>query len=56
MIVRLFNETDANEVSELIELTLRTTNIMDYSIDYIENDINILTPNYLIQRSEGTHI
>ena len=55
MVIRLFNETDAKEVSELIELTLRTTNIKDYSIDYIENDINILTPSYLIQRSVWTH-
>ena len=46
---------DANEVSDLIAKTLRATNSKDYSSEYIENDIKILTPEYLIRRSQWTH-
>ena len=55
MQIRRFQESDAREVSDLIAKTLRTTNIKDYSGEYIENDIKILTPEYLIKRSEWTH-
>ena len=40
-IVRRFHNSDANEVSELIIKTLRTTNIKDYSEEYIENDVKL---------------
>jgi len=53
--IRLFRETDAEEVSILIAAALRTTNIQDYSSEYIENQVKILTPSYLIQRSKWTH-
>ena len=55
MQIRRFQETDANEVSDLIAKTLRTTNIKDYSSEYIENDVKTLTPEYLIQRAQCTH-
>lgn len=55
MRIRRFQETDANEVSNLIAKTLRTTNSRDYSREYIEKIINLLTPEYLIQRSQWTH-
>lgn len=55
MQIRRFQEIDANEVSDLIAKTLRVTNSKDYSSEYIENDIKILTPEYLIQRSRWTH-
>ena len=55
LVIRRFQEADANEVSALIAKTLRTTNRKDYSREYIENDIKILTPEYLIQRSQWTH-
>ena len=54
-VIRRFRETDANEVSALIAKTLRTTNRKDYSREYIENDIKLLTPEYLLQRSQWTH-
>ena len=54
-VIRRFQEADANEVSALIAKTLRTTNRKDYSREYIENDIKLLTPEYLIQRSQWTH-
>lgn len=53
--VRLFDEKDAKEVSDLIAKTLRTTNIKDYSQEYIENDVNKLNPEHLIERSKWTH-
>lgn len=55
MQIRPFKEADANEVSDLIAKTLRTTNSKDYSSEYIENDVKTLTPEYLIQRSQWTH-
>lgn len=53
--IRRFEEKDAREVSDLIAKTLRTTNIKDYSKEFIENDIKIFTPEYLIERSQWTH-
>lgn len=53
--IKRFKESDAKEVSELIARTLREVNIADYSVEYIENDIKILTPEYLIERSKLTH-
>ena len=55
MQIRRFQEADAEEVSALIAKTLRITNSKDYSREYIENDIRILTPEHLIQRSLWTH-
>lgn len=55
MEIRIFDEKDAIEVSNLIAKTLRTTNIRDYSKEYIENDVNTLTPTYLIERSKWMH-
>lgn len=54
MIIR-FKESDAKAVSDLIARTLREVNIEDYSVEYIENDVKILTPEYLIERSKWTH-
>ena len=55
MLIRLFEEKDANEVAKLIAETLRTTNIKDYSSDYIEKDIQRLNPQKLINRSKWMH-
>lgn len=53
--VRKFQTEDAKEVSELIIKTLRTTNIKDYSAEYIENDVKMFTPNGVIERAGWTH-
>ena len=50
-IARRFQNSDSNEVSELIIKTLRTTNIKDYSEGYIENDVKVFTPEGVIERS-----
>ena len=53
--VRRFRYGDAQEVSALIGKTLRTTNIKDYSEEYIENNVKAFTPEGLIQRAFWTH-
>ncbi|HEL0682326.1 TPA: GNAT family N-acetyltransferase [Streptococcus equi subsp. zooepidemicus] len=55
MRVRRFEITDAEEVSALIVTTLRTTNIKDYSAEYIENDVNALQPNNILERASWMH-
>lgn len=53
--VRRFQDTDADEVSSLIIKTLRTTNIKDYSKEYIENDVRAFSPDGVIKRASWTH-
>ena len=55
MEIRRFRETDAKEVSALIARTLRTTNIKDYSPEFIEQEVNVLTPAYIAWRASWTH-
>lgn len=55
MEIRLFKESDACEVSALIANALRTTNIKDYSREYIENDVKKLSPERLIKRASWLH-
>ena len=55
MEIRRFEEKDAQEVSALIAHTLRTTNIRDYSAEFIENEVNTLTPEYIAWRASWTH-
>ena len=55
MRVRRFEKTDAEEVSALIVTTLRTTNIKDYSAEYIENDVNALQPHNILERAGWVH-
>ncbi|MBE6665083.1 MAG: GNAT family N-acetyltransferase [Ruminococcaceae bacterium] len=53
--VRRFQNGDAVEISELIIRTLRTSNIKDYSAEYIENDVKMFTPESVVQRASWTH-
>ena len=53
--VRRFQNSDAEEVSRLIIKTLRTTNIKDYSAEYIENDVKNFSPDGVIKRASWTH-
>ena len=55
MEIRRFREADAQEVSALIAKTLRTTNIRDYSSEFIENEVKVLTPEYIAWRASWTH-
>ena len=53
--VRKFVNSDADAVSALIIRTLRTTNIKDYSEEFIENDVKNFTPEGVLQRASWTH-
>lgn len=56
MIIRRFKNDDSVELANLIAKTLRTTNIKNYSPEYIENDIRFLTSEKLIERSNWMHL
>lgn len=53
--VSKFRPEDAGEVSALIAHTLRTTNIRDYSQDYIEAEVTQFTPEHVCYRASWTH-
>ncbi len=53
--IRKFTREDAQEVSELVALTLRTSNIKDYPAERIEADILIFNGQYLINRMSWTN-
>lgn len=55
MKIRRFEEKDAQAVSALIAKTLRTTNIQDYSPEFIEHEVSVLTPEYIAWRASWTH-
>ena len=55
IIARRFVPEDAEGVSALITTTLRTTNIKDYSPEYIENHCTLFTPEKVIERASWTH-
>lgn len=56
MIIRRFENKDAKEVSDLIIKTLRTTNIKDYSVEYIEKDVKVLQPKDILDKSKWMNI
>lgn len=54
--IRKFERSDAEAVSELIAQTLRTTNAKDYTAEYIENLIQTLTPAKILDRAGWMHL
>ena len=55
MEIRRFQESDAEAVSALLAVTLRTTNIKDYSSEYIENQIKMHQPQNILEWASWTH-
>ncbi len=55
MEIRRLQAKDAGEVSALIATTLRTTNIKDYSSEYIENIVKVSQPQNILERASWTH-
>ena len=53
--IRKFTREDAQEVSEFVALTLRTSNIKDYPAERIEADILIFNAQYLVNRMSWTN-
>ncbi|KRL05403.1 GNAT family N-acetyltransferase [Liquorilactobacillus oeni] len=52
---RLFKENDAAKVAELVATTMLTTNIKDYSKEYLENDLKNLTGKDFIEKAKYFH-
>ena len=55
MTIRRFRTEDAQAVSDLIALTLRTSNSRDYPAEYLENDIRHLQPDDIRNRAGWQH-
>ena len=55
MLIRRFEIADAAEVSALIQKTLRISNSKDYPAEYIERDVQLFTPDAVINRAGWTH-
>jgi len=55
MTIRLFQPEDAQKVTDLIAVTMRTTNKRDYSPEYIEGCISHMQPTDIIRRASWTH-
>ena len=55
MVIRRFENADAQRTFEMIAHTLRTVNIKDYSPEYIERYAQLFTPEYVIKRARWTH-
>lgn len=55
MNIRLFEQTDAAAVSELIRNTIRISNVKDYPLELMERLIESQTPQHVIERASWTH-
>ncbi|MDN2453651.1 GNAT family N-acetyltransferase [Lactobacillus sp. UCMA15818] len=55
IIHRAFKDTDAVEVANLVKKTMLTTNIKDYSKEYLENDLKKLTALDFIEKAKYFH-
>lgn len=55
MLIRRFEESDAESVSELIVRTLKISNSADYSPEALEEVITRQTPEDILQKSRFTH-
>ncbi|WP_017000753.1 GNAT family N-acetyltransferase [Mammaliicoccus lentus] len=55
MNIRMFETKDAEEISELIIHTLRTTNVKDEPVEEIEKVVSTMTPEAIIERASFTN-
>ncbi|MBO2714596.1 GNAT family N-acetyltransferase [Lactiplantibacillus plantarum] len=55
IVQRNFKNSDAKEVANLVEETMLTTNIKDYSKEYVENDLKHLTAQDFKDRAKNFH-
>lgn len=55
MEIRMYHDEDAKAIAKLIHLTLKTTNSKDYSKEFIEREIQVITPAYIRNRASWTH-
>lgn len=55
MIIRRFQPSDAQAVSDLVITTIRISNIRDYSAKMMEDLIKTQTPHHMLERASWTH-
>ena len=55
MKIRLFDESDAIVVSELIRETIRISNTKDYPKELMDALIAVQTPEHVLERASWTH-
>ncbi|MFT8394036.1 MAG: GNAT family N-acetyltransferase [Liquorilactobacillus ghanensis] len=51
----IFKNTDAKEVADLVEKTMLTTNIQDYSAAYLKKDLKHLTAKDFVEKAKCFH-
>ena len=56
MIIRRFEESDAEKVSQLIRTTIEISNKKDYPEEVIDDFIKTETPEHVLGRSGWTHM
>lgn len=55
IIYRAFKNSDAQEVANLVKETMLTTNIKDYSKEYLESDLKNLTAQTFVEKAKYFH-
>ncbi|MCI1632530.1 MAG: GNAT family N-acetyltransferase [Liquorilactobacillus nagelii] len=55
IISRIFKNSDAKAVANLVKQTMYITNIKDYSREYLENDLKDLTAQKFIEKAKYFH-
>ncbi|QLL40373.1 MULTISPECIES: hypothetical protein [Lactobacillaceae] len=55
IIQRIFKNSDAKEVANLVKETMLTINIKDYSNEYLENDLKHLASQDFKERAKDFH-
>ncbi|ETY74315.1 GNAT family N-acetyltransferase [Lactiplantibacillus fabifermentans] len=55
VLIRRFRKTDATAAVSLIATTLKTSNAVDYSPEYIQATVQRITPAWLMQKAQATH-
>ena len=55
ILIRRLKPEDAQTLSEMIAITLRTTNVKDYSETYIEKIVQRMEPDCLLESAAGRH-
>ncbi|WP_228765695.1 hypothetical protein [Bombilactobacillus apium] len=55
IVQRIFKNSDAKEVANLVKETMLTTNIKDSSNEYVENDLKHLTAQNFKDRAKNFH-
>lgn len=53
--MRRFQSTDAAQVAQLVTTTLKQSNRQDYSANYLQTEIDRMSPAFFIEKAQQTH-